>query len=259
MSKTLFSFNVYKTCEVQESKTEMVKNEAGVETARNYTEMVKKEVPIEIIINSATRRQKQDADMAFSVEMSKWIKAGVLTKAMLLNKYSDTGGLISDKEAATMVTIAEEIRDIQAKSITHNLVPESERNEEHKKKADELTAKLVAARRQLIDRETSYITLFNHTADVKAQNHAILWYILHLTHIKDNSEKNPEIKPFFPGKTMIDKEQVLYTLEEENDPIYEKAFSKIMSIVSYWFFTSNTDQEEFKKIVEEIDANAANG
>jgi hypothetical protein len=258
MSKTLFTFTVNKIAEVQEERTETVKNEAGVESTRTYKETVKKEIPVEIIINQATRRQKQDADMAFSIEMSKWIKAGVLTKAMLLNKYADTGGLISDSEAKAMVTITDEIRDIQSKSIALNLKPESERDEDHKNKLAEYTAQIVRLRRQLIDRETSYLTLFNHTADIKAQNHAILWYILNLTYYKDNSDKNPEVKPLFPGKTTIDKEQVLFDLEESNNEIYEKAFSKITSIISYWFFTSNSEEEEFKKIIEEIDAPATN-
>ena len=35
--------------------------------------------------------------------------------------------------------------------------------------------------------------------------------------------------------------------------IYEKCYSKIASILSYWFFTSNTDKEEFDRIIGEID------
>ena len=48
------------------------------------------------VINQPTRRQMEEADMEYSIEMSKCVKQGILTKAMLMNKYSDTGGLLSE-------------------------------------------------------------------------------------------------------------------------------------------------------------------
>ena len=45
----------------------------------------------------------------------------------------------------------------------------------------------------------------------------------------------------------------MFDYEEEQNEIYEKCYSKIASILSYWFFTSNTDKEEFDRIIGEID------
>ena len=40
---------------------------------------------------------------------------------------------------------------------------------------------------------------------------------------------------------------------ENKNEIYEKCYSKLASIISYWFFTSNTEKEEFDRIIGEID------
>lgn len=253
MAKVLYTFTINKIAEIEEEKTETVKNEAGEETTRTYKEKIKKEVPVEILINQPSRKQMQEADMEFSVEMSRCIRSGILTKAMLLNKYSDTGGLISDTDAKLMVTSADEIRDLQAKLTILNLKPESERDEEEKAKIEKLTSEILQRRKTLMEKETSYITLFNHTADIKAQNRAILWYVLNLTFFKDSSKKNPDFEALFPGKTFEQKEAVMFDYEEEQNEIYEKCYSKIASILSYWFFTSNTDKEEFDRIIGEID------
>jgi hypothetical protein len=97
------------------------------------------------------------------------------------------------------------------------------------------------------------MTLFNHTADIKAQNRAILWYVLNLTQFKDNSKKNAEFEWLFPGKTFEVKEAAMFDYEENKNEIYEKCYSKLASIISYWFFTSNTEKEEFDRIIGEID------
>ena len=103
MAKVLHTFTINRLAEIEEEKTEKVKNEAGEETTRSYKEKTTKKIPVEIKINQPSRRQMQEADMEFSVEMSRCIRSGILTKAMLLNKYSDTGGLISESDAKSMV------------------------------------------------------------------------------------------------------------------------------------------------------------
>lgn len=253
MAKVLYKFTINKIAQVEEEKTETVKNENGDEVTRTYKETVKKEVPVEILINQPTRKQMQEADMEFSIEMSKCIRNGILTKAMLLNKYNDTGGLISEADAKTMVGSADEIKELQAKLTIYNLKPESERDEDDKKKIENLTSQILQRRKTLIEKETSYITLFNHTADIKAQNRAILWYVLHLSFFKDSSKKNGEFEPLFPGKTFEQKENAMFESEDSRNEIYEKCYSKLASIISYWFFTSNIDNAEFDRIVGEID------
>jgi hypothetical protein len=253
MAKVLYSFTIKKITEVEEEKQEIVKNDNGEDVTRTYKEKIKKEVPVEIIINQPNRKQMQEADMEFSVEMSRCIRNGVLTKAMLLNKYNDTGGLISEADAKTMVNSADDIRELQAKLSILNLKPESERDEEDKLKIDTITSQILQRRKTLIEKETSYLTLFNHTADIKAQNRAILWYVLHLSYYKDSSKKNVELEPLFPGKTFEQKEATMFDHEENKHEIYEKCYSKLASIISYWFFTSNQDKDEFDRIVGEID------
>ena len=195
----------------------------------------------------------QEADMEFSIEMSRCIRNGILTKAMLLNKYSDTGGLISEADAKIMVSAANEIGELQSRLTILNLKPESERDEDYKQKIENVTAEILKKRKTLIEKETSYMTLFNHTADIKAQNRTILWYILNLTQFKDNSKKNAESEWMFPGKTFEQKEAAMFEHEEQKDEIYEKSYSKLASLISYWFFTSNTEKEEFDRIIGEID------
>lgn len=257
MAKVLYTFKINKLAEIEEEKTETVTNENGESVTRTYKEKTKKEIPVEIQINQPTRKQIQEADMEFSIEMSRCIRNGILTKAMLLNKYNDTGGLISEADAKIMLNSADEIRELQAKLTILNLKPESERDNDEKNKIEELTSQILQKRKTLIEKETSYITLFNHTADIKAQNRAILWYVLNLSYFKDSTRKTNDFEPLFVGKTFEAKEAAMHEYEENGNEIYEKSYSKLASIVSYWFFTSAIDVEEFDRIINEIDGKEA--
>src|SRR6056300_1465489 len=98
--KEIYSYNVELEKETKEVTKKKQKNkETGEMEEISVEKMVKKEIPIKIILKEPSRRQMEEADMEYSIEMSKCIKRGILTKAMLAKKYSDSGGLLSEEDA----------------------------------------------------------------------------------------------------------------------------------------------------------------
>ena len=94
--KELYSFTIEEEKEVE--KTSKRKNKkTGEETT--VTKKVKKKVPIQISIKRPSRRELEEAELEYSVEMSRCVKKGILTKAMLYKKYNDTGGVWTENEA----------------------------------------------------------------------------------------------------------------------------------------------------------------
>ena len=55
-----------------------------------------------MILKEPNRRQIEEADMEYSIEMSQCVKRGILTKAMLAKKYSDSGGLLAEQDAKNL-------------------------------------------------------------------------------------------------------------------------------------------------------------
>lgn len=249
MSKSIYTFNVEKVSKITEKRTEKYTDENGVEKERVISELVEKAVPVEILIKMPNRKQIQEAEMIYSIEMSKCIKQGILTKTMLLNKYSDTGGLVNEKDSQELNSNYEKYYNLQVEVANLNLKPESDRTDEDKQLINEKQSDLIEIRKLIVERETSYLNLFNHTADTKAQNKAILWYVLTLSHYKDSTKNHNDFVPIFNGKTFEEKEESLYALEDKDDEIYNKTYNKLASIISFWFFTGKIDKEEFDKIL----------
>lgn len=249
MKKVIYSFKVTVEREVEQSTTSKVKNkETGEMEEITKTKKVKQPVSHDVTIYQPSRRQVEDADMEFSIEMSKCIKKGILTKAMLAKKYSDSGGLLSEEDSQKLVRSYSELAEIQTN--LSKLMSKKTKSKEEEESITSLTEEFSEVRRNIVDLETTYQAVFNHTADTKAQNKTILWYLVNLTFSKGPDGVD---RPLFPGEDYDDKLDSYYEKDENGDPIYDLAKEKLMAFVSFWYFSQNSTEEDFKKLEEDMD------
>ena len=101
-TKKLYQFTLDKEVEKIVESTRKNKK-TGEETITK--KKVKKKEPIEVQVKRPNRRELEEAELEYSIEMSKCIKKGILTKAMLGKKYSDTGGLFSEDDSSMQICI----------------------------------------------------------------------------------------------------------------------------------------------------------
>lgn len=250
--KTIYNFDVLIEEDIEETETKQIKNKETGDTEEVSTKKkVKKETPYGIVIHEPSRRQVEEADMEFSVEMSKCIKRGILTKAMLAKKYSDSGGLLTEEDSRKLVRSYAELGEVQ-KDLAR-LISKKKKTSEEKAKEDELTEKFAEVRRGIVDLETAYQSVFNHTADTKAQNKTILWYIINLCSLRNPAGIE---SPLFPGEDQEQKEESYYKKDEEGDEIYDLARQKIMAFVSFWYFSQNPTREDFEALEKDMESGA---
>ena len=237
--KEIYSFNVYETKEVS-VETES-KDENG--NAITITKKVNEEVPIKITLKKPSRRQIEEADLEYSVEMSRCVKKGILTKAMLVKKYSDTGGLMSETEAKSLYQYYQKLGELHREYSENQILTKDEKRDK------ELTLEMAEIRDKIVKIEMAYQNLFEHTADMKAQNRLLLWYILNLTMIQGESDKAPKL--YFKGDSFESRLDDYYDKEESEDAQYFLIAKKISTIAAYWFYNQASNKEEFDKLFEE--------
>jgi hypothetical protein len=254
MAKEIYAFTVDREVEVEVTETKKKKNkETGKMENIPVTIKATEAVPNEIIISRPNRRQIEEADMEYSVEVSKCIKRGILTRAMLAKKYSDSGGVLSEEDAEFLTQRYGKLADLQADFT--RLDAKEKKNSRDKERIKELTEKISGVRTEIVDMESSYSSLFNHTADTKAQNKAILWYMLNLTEIKETDDQSS--RPLFEGETFDEKLDHYYKLEEEGDDFYSQVSEKLPSYISLWYFSPNPTKEDFDNLSKELSSDEA--
>lgn len=248
--KIIYQFEIKKEEEVEEESTRNKKNKDTGETEKvTTTKMVTKEIPYKIKIYEPSRRQVEDADMEFSIEMSKCIKKGILTKAMLAKKYSDSGGLLTEDDSKNLIRLYKELAELQ--NDLGRMMSKKKKSPDEKEKEGDLTERFADTRKKIVDLETTYQNVFNHTADTKAQNKTVMWYLLNLSHVESPSGIEEAL---FPGDTPEIKEESYYEKDERGDEVYELAREKLMTFISFWYFSQNASMEDFEKLEEDIDS-----
>lgn len=248
--KVIYQFKVVKNEEVEKEEVSEKKNEETGEVEKiTKTKKVTEKKPYDIIIYEPSRRQVEDADMEFSIEMSKCIKKGILTKAMLAKKYSDSGGLLSEEDSNRLIRLYRELNEIN--NSLGRLLDKKQKNDKEKAREAELSESFATTRKEIVDLETAYQNVFNHTADTKAQNKVILWYLLNLSYYQ---AEGAEVLPLFPGETAEEKEDAYYEMDEGGNEIFDLSRDKLMTFISFWYFSQNPTEQEFKDLESDIDS-----
>jgi len=115
--KEIYSFTFEKNEKVKRTETKKNKNEeTGEEEEVSVTKEVSEAIPYRLVMKQPNRRQIEEAELEFSVEMSNCIKRGILTKAMLAKKYSDTGGLLAEEDAKALTKMYVEYGELSQES-----------------------------------------------------------------------------------------------------------------------------------------------
>jgi hypothetical protein len=240
--KELFSFNITVNKEVEKTET---KEENG--QTITVTQKVKEDMPVRIIIKQPSRKNMEDADLQYSIEMSNCVKKGILTKGMLTKKYSDTGGMFSEDDANELMKLYSVVTSWQ-----NELTRVTSKTDVNKEAETALIDKILAAKARIVQLESDNLTLFNNTADTIAQNNVIRWFCLNMAHTQ--VMPNGNIEPMFKGLTTEEKLAQLYAMDETEDAVYTKAFLKLMTFVSFWYFSKNVKKEDFEKLDSDIES-----
>ena len=242
--KKLYTFQQIKKEKVKEKET--TENENGEKVT--VEKEVDKKVARDFFIRRPNRKLYDDAELYYAVKLSEGIKAGLLTKALLEKRYENDGGSLSDPEIERYGTLYSEFYENQRELI--DLEDKSEKSENDKKRLDDLKDILSSTRTALTAFEMSQQNLFDQTAEVRARNKTILWWVLNLSYAVAEDGKE---YPFFTDGSSEEKLEYYDQLTEEEDEFIEEVIKKFTYLISFWYVSKVDNEEDFKAMLEEQD------
>jgi len=242
--KLIYSFEV--TQKVEKSVSEKSVDESGAEITK--TVKVAEDKPVKVILKRPTRRQESEADEEYSVIMSRMLKKGLFTHAMLANHIKNgTGGLMSEPDAEELVKLQQRLLKATEEYQLHKSTG-GKKNKKFDQKEEELTKTIAEIHKELIEVQSRYQNLFNDTAEYKTQAKMILWYALNLSFFEDDGE----LTPVFPGANFIEKEDSYYNQEEDPSDLYSQIQKKLSYAWAIWYYNRAVTQEQLDKTIAGI-------
>ena len=235
-TKYIYKFQVNKS-----EKKQVEVNRKNKETGETETILQNKTVktPVEFVIKKPSRRIVDEAEAQYAIELSKNIKKGIVTKDMLVKKYADTGGSLTEEETK------DTLRKLQRSNEITNKVQMLSATGKEKNKSE--IEELVQIRKNLIDIEMSVQSVYEHTADARAERSMLLWYAVQLGGIVEEGEE----KSFFDGLIYEDQLNNLYEKDEEGEDFEKEALNKLMLVVSYWFYNNQAGEKDIEEFLNQ--------
>lgn len=201
-------------------------------------------VPVKFFIKKPTRRMADEAEVFYSIQLSKAIKMGIVTKAMLIKKYADNGGALSEEESKQLLKSLKKLNDLENEYKLCFI----KKTKESKKRVEELELEIITLKRELQELESSLQSVYQHTADSKAEKEVLLWYAIQLAEF---SEDEGEEKAFFEGADFEEQLEDLYDKYEVDESFESEATSKICKVVGYWFYNQAAEKRDIEKFIKQ--------
>ena len=240
--KTMFEFDIYHEKEIE--KVEVSTNEKGEEV--KVTSKVKTTVPVKLGIKKPTRSLFDEAELFYGVRLSEGIKAGLLTRALLAKRFNNDGGVLSDEEQKEYNELYLEFFNLQSEFQKLSIKEESIRNDEEKENIKAVIVKMNDARERLQKYEMAQANLFEQTAENRARNKTIMWWVLQLSLIQGDDKK---LKELFQDGTYEDKLKRYDEIEESESDVEKIAIQKLLYLISFWYIGRAASQDEFEKLL----------
>ncbi|MAF26168.1 hypothetical protein CL634_11455 [bacterium] len=241
--KKLFEFKVPKEELVKESET--LKNDSGDEVTT--IKEVKKTVDKQYFLRKPTRKLFDEAELYYGIKLAEGIKAGLLTRALLQKRFSNDGGVLGEKEKEEWGELYSSLFDKQVELQALSLKTTEQRNAEENIRYEDLKTFIKDSRLRIQEFEMQQSSLYDQTAENRARNKTILWWVLHLAYYIDNDGKE---RTFFGDEEYEEKINVYDKMEETEDDYVVECINKYFYYVSFWYVSKTSDPQQFKDLIK---------
>ena len=239
--------------EVEEKNEETGKVE---KIEKTVMKTIIEKTPVKIFLKKPTRTQVEDGDMFYSIWLNKFIKMGLLTRAMLAKKQVDVGGALNEDDKMNFAKLYLQLFEKQQNVIRYSAKDRDLMSNDENERLERSISDLAIIRKQLGDFEAAQASIFDHTADVKARNKTITWFLLHLAYYVKGDSDDAEETPLFPGSDYEEKYVTYQESDEDQDDIFTKSIDRLSTIATIWYMSGVQEQDEFDAVLKQVNQEA---
>ena len=105
-------------------------------------------------------------------------------------------------------------------------------------------ADLIELQEEIQTFESQQTSLFDQTAENRAKNMTIMWWVLNLAHRKDENN----YVPVFGEGDYDSRLEVYDEIEEKSEAFWTEVVKKLAYFTTFWYTNGITSEEEFKQV-----------
>lgn len=238
--KWLYTFIISKEIESEKLIEETVNGEV-VKVMRK----VKEKQDFSFALKRPNRRLYERGDLFYGVQLAEGIRAGLLTKALLLKRYREDGGALSEGDSRLFDSLLTKLNELELQHQRFLVNLDKLTPEENAKRVETVFNEKTNVLQQLQAFETINRALFSHTAESKADVQLANWWTVHLAYWDEKADNN--FTEFFQGATFEDRMKQWDEMYDKNEDFLLTALARFSLLISVWLAGAATP-EDFKTV-----------
>jgi len=199
---------------------------------------------LKFYILNPSRTLRQEGEIEYAKQLGHFVKAGLLPKAAWNTILENLGGTISEEQASSYSKAKIKFFELSIEiARIENISSPTEEQVLQKKQAE---LELQEINKEIQSFELEQIYIFENTADAKARNATIQWWLTKIAY-KNENEK------FFQGANMGEMLDWYDGLDDdlENDKFLLKIGQRFNYLITLWYLNRLFKWEDFESIDSE--------
>ena len=225
------------------------------------TKKVKDKINHRIVLEKPSVSEVESAEFFYGQKFNEYINAGFLTKAMLNKKMGDLGGIaskaVNERIQALFMENVEASRAIEFYGGSKKLTDEQE------EKLKDSKERFLMSKKEIHEYEMSVREQFSQTADAKAEQRLIEWFVFNFSYYEDSVDDKKELFALFEGENFDEKREYFLHLSDNDSEIkdtnflkhkniFEDSYETLIRAISIWYNKLGSDQESIAKSLKEL-------
>ena len=255
--KDLYSFVIKR--KVKEKTPYSRENKKGeiVESFRTKT----KTVSTKVVFKKPNFADIEEAEFFYGQKYNELINAGYLTRLMLNKKIGDAGGS-SSKLSEELIQKAF-LENMEAAKVIEFYEDQKDLDKEQEEKLETAKNDFISSQKLISDYEEFHRSQYNQTAESKAENKLMEWFIFNFSFYEDQIDGKKELFPLFIGDDFSEKRSHYLNLCEEeedvedkesmkNKGIFDESFTTLARVTNIWYNKMGSNQKEIKEALSNL-------
>lgn len=220
---------------------------------------------VEVAVKRPNHLQIEEAEFVFAQKFNHLLSQGFLSRSMMNKQYGDIGGLYSEKMVEDLSLALEKMDDCKRTIEFFDKVEDLD--EEQKEKLRDARESYANITFNIANMDRDLEIMYANSADAKAEEHMIKWFVLNLSYFAEVVEKDGEEKkeffPLFEGQKFEEKmasySDFLSEVEEGEDEelsrkkkIVSESLGKLSRVINLWYNGMGENHESIEENYEKF-------
>lgn len=255
--KDLYSFQIKRKVKEKIAYNKEDKNGKIVEAFKTKTKTLSNRV----IFKKPTFSDIEEAEFFYGQKYNEFINSGYLTRLMLNKKIGDMGGS-SSKLSDELIQKAF-LDNLEAAKIIEFYEGQKGLNKEQEDKLVDAKKSFAETQKTITDFESFHRSQYDQTAEAKAEQKIIEWFIFNFSFYEDELDGKKEEFLLFQGDDYEERRSHYLTLCEDeediedkaslkNKSIFDQSFETLAKVANLWYNKMGSNQKEIEESLKEV-------